>query len=239
MQMFRSAQTRVAIFCAACSLWIFLPNLRAADNLGILGSRPRWSILEHYQETITHDDFVRLIHDDYCTHGIGADLLNIDNDSAQVLENRDANTYYTLHFAKDETSANRVPRLWHPAKSLSATKIEKPLSGLRVALDPGHLGGKWAKMEERWFQVDDTKPVTEGDLTLRLSRMLASRLRELGATVLYVRNSTDPITPKRPGDFRELVRKILIRNGVPQPRAEVLDSTDPEKEKTIRWQSEI
>ena len=44
---------------------------------------------------------------------------------------------------------------------------------------------------------------------------------------------------KRPDDFRELARKILIKNGVPQPRADVLDSTDPEKEKTIRWQSEI
>ena len=44
---------------------------------------------------------------------------------------------------------------------------------------------------------------------------------------------------KRPDDFRELARKILIRNGVPQPRADVLDPTDPTKEQTIRWQSEI
>jgi hypothetical protein len=249
MQMFRPAQTRVAIFCAACSLSICLQNLRAADNLGILGSRPRWSILEHYQETITHDDFVRLIHDVYCTHGIGTDLLNIDNDSAQVLENRAANTYFTLDFAKDETSTNRVPRLWHPAKSLPPTKTDppeggfavanKPLSGLRVALDPGHLGGKWAKTEERWFQVDDTKPVTEGDLTLRVARLLAPRLRKLGAKVLFLRDSTQPITPKRPSDFKELARKILIKNGVPQPRPNVLDPNDPEKQQTIRWQSEI
>jgi len=239
MQMFRPAQTRAAIFCAACSLSVFLQNLRAADNLCILGSRPRWSILEHYQETITHDDFVRLLDDVYCTHGIGTDLLKIDNDSAHVLENRDANTYFTLDFAKDETSVNRVPRLWHPAKSLPPTKTDKPLSGLRVALDPGHLGGKWAKMEERWFQVDDTKPVTEGDLTLRVARLLAPRLRKLGAKVSFVRDSRQPITPKRPSDFKELARKILIKNGVPQPRPDVLDPNDPEKEQTIRWQSEI
>src|SRR5437763_10625649 len=94
-------------------------------------------------------------------------------------------------------------------------------------------------MEELWFQVGDSKPVTEGDLTLRVSRMLASRLRKLGATVLFVRNSTDPVTPKRPGDFKELARKILIKNGLPQPRPDVLDPKDPEKEKTIRWQSEM
>ena len=49
----------------------------------------------------------------------------------------------------------------------------------------------------------------------------------------------EPTTGKRPDDFRELARKILIKNGVPQPRADVLDSTDPAKEQTIRWQSEI
>jgi len=54
-----------------------------------------------------------------------------------------------------------------------------------------------------------------------------------------VRNSNEPITSKRPDDFRELARKILIKNGVPQPRADVLDPNDAAKEQTIRWQSEI
>jgi hypothetical protein len=110
---------------------------------------------------------------------------------------------------------------------------------LRIALDPGHLGGEWAKMEERWFQVGNTQPVQEGDLTLKVTRLLAPRLRELGAKVFFVRNSNEPVTAKRPDDFRELARKILIRNGVPQPRSDVLDPNDPEKEQTIRWQSEI
>jgi hypothetical protein len=118
-------------------------------------------------------------------------------------------------------------------------KPDKPLSGLRIALDPGHLGGKWAKMEERWFQVGDSAPVKEGDLTLRVAQLLAPRLRELGARVSFVRSGAEPITAKRPDDFRELAKKILIKNGVPQPRTEVLDPNDPQKEKTIRWQSEI
>jgi hypothetical protein len=94
-------------------------------------------------------------------------------------------------------------------------------------------------MEERWFQVGDALPVTEGDLTLRVSRVIAPRLRELGAQVSFVRNSTEPVTPLRPDDFRELARKILIKNGVPAPRPEFLNPDDPEKEHTIRWQSEI
>ncbi|HYR23131.1 MAG TPA: hypothetical protein VEP30_09450 [Chthoniobacterales bacterium] len=212
---------------------------QASDNLGVLGSKPKWDVLENYQDTITHDEFAHLINDVYCTHGFAQDLIKIDNDAAQILTNRESHSVFTLHFAPDPNSKARVPRLWRPAKSLPRSKPAKPLAGLRLALDPGHLGGKWAKMEERWFKVGDTKPVTEGDLTLRVSRMLASRLRKLGATVLFVRNSTQPITSKRPGDFKELARKILIKNGLPQPRPDVLDPNDPEKEQTIRWQSEM
>ena len=211
----------------------------AADNLGVLGTKPKWSVLENYQRTITHDEFAHLINDVYCTHGIPDDLIKIDNDAAEILTNRESHSAVTLRFAPDTNSKAHIPRLWRPAKSLPRTKPDKPLAGLRIALDPGHLGGKWAKMEERWFQVGDSKPVTEGDLALRVSRMLAPRLRKLGATVLFVRNSTQPTTPKRPADFKELARKILIKNGLPMPRSDVLDPKDPEKEQTIRWQSEM
>ena len=220
-------------------LLLFTPALQAADNLGVLGSKPKWDVLEHYQETITQDEFSRLIQNVYCTHGLAPDLIEVNTDTARILTNREPQKFFTLRFAKNDTSRNPVPRLWHPAKFLPPAKADKPLSGLRIALDSGHLGGKWAKMEERWFQVGNTQPVQEGDLTLKVARILAPRLRELGAKVLFVRNSNEPVTAKRPDDFRELATKILIKNGVPQPRADVLDPNDPEKEQTIRWQSEI
>jgi len=237
--MFRRRGVQIRVALLALCLSIFSPSGQAVENLGILGAHPRWSVLEKYQETITHDDFTRLVQDVYCTHGFGDESIKIDNESARILTNRDAQSFFTLRFAKDESSRKPVPRLWRPAKSSSLTKPDKPLSGMRIALDPGHLGGRWAKMEERWFQVDETTPVTEGDLTLRVSRLLAQRLQKLGAKVLFVRNSTQPITSKRPADFKELARKILIKNGVPHPGTEILDPNDPEKEQTIHWQSEI
>ncbi len=231
---------RHSIICRSSFVLLLLtPALQAADNLGVLGSKPKWGVLEHYQETITKDEFSELIQNVYCTHGIAPDLIEINTDAARILTNREPQKFFTLRFAKNDTSRNPVPRLWHPARSLSHAKADKPLSGLRIALDPGHLGGKWAKMEERWFQVGNTQPVQEGDLILKVARLLAPRLRELGAKVLFVRDRNEPITAERPDDFRELARKILIKNGVPQPRTEVLDPNDPEKEQTIRWQSEI
>src|ERR1041385_976191 len=212
---------------------IFATGLHAADNLSVLGRRPKWSVLEHYQETITHDKFEHLLRDVYGTHGFADDFFKIDNDSAQILTNRASHNYFTLRFAKDEDSREHVPRLWRPAKSLPPANEEKPLAKLKIALDPGHLGGKWAKMEERWFRVGDSAPVKEGDLALRVARLLAPRLRALGATVSFVRSHAEPVTLKRPEDFKELARKILIKNGVPQPGTNILDPNDPEKEHTI------
>jgi hypothetical protein len=229
---------RQLILLALCWL-LFPPALRAADNISVLGSKPKWNVLEHYQETITRDEFAYLINDVYCTHGLAADLIKINEKTARILMNRETAKFFTLRFAADETERERVPRLWRPAKSLPPAGLEKRLSGLKIALDPGHLGGKWAKMEERWFEVGNSKPVQEGDLTLKVARVLAPQLRRLGAKVSFVRNSSEPITPKRPDDFKELARRILVKNGVPQPRPDILDPNDPAKDQTIRWQSEI
>jgi hypothetical protein len=226
---------------AGLLLWAATPLAvsHAADNIGVLGTKPSWKLLEKYQETIAHDEFTRLLEKAYCTHGLPDNLITVDQDSARILIGRDPAKYFTLRFARDDDARAPVPRLWRPASALSKASEGKPLAGVRVALDPGHLGGPWAKMEERWFQVGNSLPVTEGDLTLQVSRRVGARLQELGAKVSFVRKSTEPVTPLRPDDFRDLARKILIKNGVPQPREEFLNPDDPEKERTIRWQSEI
>jgi len=237
--MFHFKKVRRLPTLLALYLLLFPLALGAADNVSTLGSKPKWGVLEKYQETITHDEFAHLINDVYCTHGLAPDLIEINGKTARILMNRAVQKFFTLRFAETDASRNPVPRLWRPAKSLPPAMPENPLFGLRIALDPGHLGGKWAKMEERWFQVGNIPPVKEGDLTLRVARILAPQLRRLGAKVSFVRNSNEPITPKRPDDFKELARRILIKNGVPQPRPDVLDPNDPAKEQTIRWQSEI
>src|ERR1700693_3940284 len=66
-------------------LAIFSGRIRAADNLGVLGSKPTWSVLEHCQQTITHDEFAHLINDVYCTHGIPNDLIKLHAAAVQLL----------------------------------------------------------------------------------------------------------------------------------------------------------
>jgi hypothetical protein len=110
---------------------------------------------------------------------------------------------------------------------------------LHIALDPGHLGGTWAQMEERWFKIHDAPPVQEGDMTLRVARLLAPRLESLGAKVSLVREKTEPLTPYRPSDFEKIAQQFLLRTGVADPRENFDGPADPEKEQTIGWQREL
>src|SRR5881409_4375713 len=192
-------------------LAVFPRAVQAADNISILGSKPKWSVLEHYQETITRDEFAHLINDVYCTHGFAPDLIAINETTARVLMNRGSQKFFTLRFVDNSAGRKSVPRLWRPATSLPPARAHKPLFGLRIALDPGHLGGKWAKMEERWFQVDDNMAVEEGELTWRVGKFLAPKLRALGADVSFVRRHDRPTTPLRSDDFRELAKQILAK----------------------------
>ena len=94
-------------------LLIVLPALHSEDNVSVLGTKPRWSVLEHYQQTITHDEFSHLINDVYCTHGFASDLIAIDGNTARILINRAAQKFFTLRFTANSAERKPVPRLWH------------------------------------------------------------------------------------------------------------------------------
>jgi len=212
-------------------LFVFAPPFAlAVDRLSIpLADPPQWKTLAKYQNTITRDEFERLLTGVYCTHGTSEELIRIDLAKACILMDHDAQTWFTLRFARHEPKR----------KSASRRKKGGVLSGLRIALDPGHIGGEWAKMEERWFKSGDALPVEEGEMTLRVAKMLAPKLRELGARVSFVRDKTEPVTPYRPNDFKETAREILKAGGNENPREEFDGPDDPLKDQTVRWQSEI
>jgi N-acetylmuramoyl-L-alanine amidase len=222
------------------SLFLRLHPAIAVDHLSNpLAGSPKWKLLEKYQRTITHDEFERLLRTVYCSHGISEEFIRVDRDFACVLMDRDAQTWFTLRFAKDERIRRSATRHWRTAESLPRKKRARVLSGLKIALDPGHIGGQWAKMEERWFKVGDTAPVEEGEMTLRVAKTLAPKLRALGARVSFVRQKNEPVTPFRPDDFKAAARGVLRAGGAENPREDFDGPDDPLKDQTVRWQSEI
>ncbi len=76
--------------------------------------------------------------------------------------------------------------------------IEKPLSGMRIALDPGHVGGEMEyarKMEEKYVLIHadsvagfpEEISFNEGNLALGTALVLAQKLRDAGAEVMLTR----------------------------------------------------
>lgn len=215
-----------------------LPN-ESASNLSTLGRKPDWSELEKYQATITHDEFVHLLNDVYCSRGYNPDLIKIEPDAARILTATGTQNYFVLHFAKSEADRLPLTQWWTAPSALSAPGGASPLAGFHIALDPGHLGGTWAKMEERWFKIGEAPPVQEGDMTLRVAQLLAPRLESLGARVSFVRDKPEPITPYRPSDFEATARQFLEHAGIANPRESFDGPADPEKEHTVGWQREL
>ena len=85
---------------------------------------------------------------------------------------------------------------------MSRAQTDEPLSGLHVALDPGHVGGDWAAVEGRNFKIaEDDFPVREGELVLEVAQRVKAKLVELGAEVTLLREKNAPINPKAPGDY--------------------------------------
>jgi hypothetical protein len=221
-------------------LFLCVSSVRAADRLSNpLADPPNWKALARFQNTITRDEFEQALRGIYCTQGISEELIRIDPDVACILTDRDAQDWFTLRFAKEQRKRAAVPRQWRPAQAMTRAKKAGVLSGVKIALDPGHIGGEWAKMEERWFKSGDAPPVEEGEMTLRVAHMLAVKLGELGARVSFVRDKAEPVTPFRPGDFRETARGILKAGGNENPPEEFEGPDDPLREQSVRWQSEI
>lgn len=85
--------------------------------------------------------------------------------------------------------------LWRPVRLLPPMQNPlKPLEDVRIAIDPGHIGGSWASWEARDNTISGKYRIQEGVSTRIVARLLAERLRQLGATVLLTREASQPVT---------------------------------------------
>jgi len=186
-----------------------------------------------------------------------AKFIEITDEKARIVTNtrRPTAEYYDLYFAQ-EASVPVVKRYWRSVEQLPPAKSpDRPLEGMRIVIDPGHIGGVWAQMEERWFvmkpevippeetegeegsseevpltppEVKVDQPVKEGEIVLRVSQILEKKLTSMGAHVAVVRRDLNPVTKKRPKDFYEHVRDVY---GYPS-------DTDPEDNYRLRKTAE-
>ncbi len=163
-----------------------------------MASKPEWSSLDGYQGTMTREQFEGDLVRYFTCSERWRDYVEIFEDHAMIVESvLEPKRRYRLSFALPGQE-KAVPRSWRAKSERPASDPSQALKGLHVAIDPGHLGGEWAQMEERWFTIGQGKPVTEGDMTLYVARLLKPMLEAHGAKVSLVRDQTQPITQDRP-----------------------------------------
>lgn len=182
---------------------LLLATCAFAQKLTPLAPKPDWSSLDKFQHTITKDEFTRLLTQVYAPRGNHAPYFQIDDSGVNVLTSP-GKPPFRLEFAKDAASAKPVPRYW---------KSGRRLNGMVIALDPGHLGGPWARMEERWFRIGANKPVAEGDMTLQVAHLLKQELERRGAKVYLTRDGAKPSTKARPDKLRNAAAASLRDQG--------------------------
>jgi len=182
--------------------------------LSPLAPPPDWSKLAAYNNTITRDEFVLLLNTIYAPNGAWKSTISVYPDSAMITT-RPGTPPFLLHFASSRATAKPAPGYWRSRLRLPQVEPGQPLAGIKIAIDPGHLGGSWAKMEERWFQVGNSKPVTEGDMTLHVAQMLVPRLEKLGAQVFLTRTKPGPVTTLRPDQLKGTAKNSLVQKKEP------------------------
>ncbi|BCX46660.1 hypothetical protein HAHE_05680 [Haloferula helveola] len=174
--------------------------------LSDLAEVPDWNELNRWQSTVTRSEFTSMLQEVFTVSPAWRQWFHI-GESDVLIETGVPDERFRLRFAKPGL-ASENPRDWRAAAELGPAPPGLPLDGLRIAIDPGHIGGPWAKIEERWFQIDSEIPVKEGDLTLLVAQLLKPRLEALGAEVELVRESTEPVTDYRPETLMEKAREM-------------------------------
>ena len=184
------------------------PPTSTDPALSALAKPPQWSDLKPFQHTIHRHDFESLLTTVFTTGETWRDLIQIDDHEARIHTGLPApNELYHLAFSTAEHTFP-VPHHWHATHDLPPAPPGNPLAGLHIALDPGHIGGTWAVMEERRLTLGTNPPVCEGNLTLQVAQLLKPRLEALGAKVSLVRQDHQPLTSLRPQTLLSLASKL-------------------------------
>lgn len=169
-------------------------------------AQTNWSDLAAFHETVSADTFSRLLAEVYAPGGGMIPYLRYVEGGVAIYDDKaqSGDPLFTLRFAPED----RPP----PVKPVG--RDGAPLHGLRVALDPGHIGGAWSRMEERFFLVDRERdwPVQEAALNLHVAHLLSNRLAAAGADVVLVKDDFEPMTDVRPD--------LLMTNDTPLPPAD-------------------
>ena len=171
----------------------------ASAKLTDLAEIPDWRRLDRFQKSISKQEFLRQLTEVYCPRkSWWSPWIEIEENRARIRKKAGSDEWYDLHFSESNETIN-----------LSLSRFQ--ISGSKILIDPGHIGGDFSEMEGRHFAIGDDEPVKEGELALSVALKLKSELEKKGAVVSLSRKENQPVTQLRPKNFKELAETWFSR----------------------------
>jgi hypothetical protein len=168
---------------------------------------PEWRLLEGYQGTLSQEEFKERLQRVFDPKGALGAYLEMSKSAVMVFRDREkTQPLFRLRFA----APTSTPR--SELAPFALADPTKPLLGKVICLDPGHIGGDWADIEERTFRIGRDRPVVEGELNLQTCRFLAERLSAAGAKVVWTHEGFAPTTEVRPADLYPEAIEYLLKD---------------------------
>ena len=163
-----------------------------AAKLTDLAEAPDWKRLDTFQKSITKYEFLKQLSAVYCPReSWWSPWIEIVENRVRIRKKAGLEDWYDLQFSESNQSVDDSPKSFQ-------------ISGSKILIDPGHIGGEFSEMEGRHFAIGDDKPVKEGDLALSVALLVKSGLEKKGAEVELTRQNNQPVTKLRPKDFDDL-----------------------------------
>lgn len=169
-----------------------------------------WAALTNYNGTLTKMEFIQRLEGVYCPSLAFYDYIAWGENSVSIFSttNKTAPALLELSFGTNAAPAKTFKTL-DDLRALH-NPSNAPLRGLRICLDPGHIGGAWARMEERFLVVDRAEWfVQEAAMNLLVARLMKTQLEAAGATVLMTKDNFEPVTAARPDEFKEQAEREI------------------------------
>ncbi|MDA7880985.1 N-acetylmuramoyl-L-alanine amidase [Akkermansiaceae bacterium] len=192
-------------------------NPRTELILSQLGRAPDWSKLDRFQEVISRDTFLHRLETIYTKSDAWKKWIQVSPTEATFLTAGDP---FIIRFAKSNQDSPGAIWDWRKHANLLPSR-KLPLEGLIIAIDPGHIGGEFARIEERHLKYPNTPAIEEGSMTLRTANHLKPLLEDLGASVTFTRTKNEPVTPLRAKDFPD--PKLFYRTAEIRARADLIN----------------
>lgn len=188
-------------------------SFNVISRIRTLGEVPEWSALTRFDGCLTANEFQTMMDSIYSPGNPWQTFFKLENKRVELFEPGEHVTapFLSINLALSASYRNAVPKYWKSREELLPPSNKKPLQGLHVVLDPGHIGGIWGTMERRHFQIGDDPPVQEGDLTLKTARILKLMLESLGARVTLLRWDNNPVTVERPETLMDEATVLIDR----------------------------